>query len=165
MSVTCRLHVSYTSVTRAPQIIQTSYTDFWPLHPKNSRAAAGGAGSHPHDTARKLGLCSRALRSSTSFARSAPWSFITAERWPSAFQRRTKAWMSTSWKPGEVKATQQACLLGSCNGYVTAIRPRYSKELHRLSDLSQTAERGLTRPRLHLWCERGERVQDAAPTY
>ena len=46
-------------------------------------------------TVRKLDLCSRALRSSTSFARRAPSSFITADKWPSAFHRRTNAWMST----------------------------------------------------------------------
>ena len=34
----------------------------------------------------------------------------SSARWPSAIQRRTKAWMSTSWKPGELYATQHACL-------------------------------------------------------
>jgi hypothetical protein len=30
----CRLHVGYTPVTHTPADIQTSYTDFWPLHPR-----------------------------------------------------------------------------------------------------------------------------------
>ena len=43
-----------------------------------------------HTLQRKLGLCSRTLRLSTSLARSAPLSFITAVRWPSAIQRFVK---------------------------------------------------------------------------
>ena len=39
----------------------------------------------------------------STLARSAPSSFMTAERWPSAIQRRTKAWMSTLMEaPGEL---------------------------------------------------------------
>ena len=43
-----------------------------------------------HTLQRKLGLCSRTLRLSTSLARSAPLSFITAVRWSSAIQRFVK---------------------------------------------------------------------------